>query len=177
MDNWLSYFLIANENEGFGLNSDILETNVINIVLLIALLVYVLGNFLGENLGLRQEQIINNVQEAEKRLNEANDRLSEAKIQWAQARILIEDIKQQTQETRKNLLDTEFEQADQELSQRFNTALQILRYREQQVFNDVMKQVAQLALNQVIVKLQKQLGKSEQTLIIDTKINRLGGKL
>ena len=53
----------------------------------------------------------------------------------------------------------------------------ILRYREQQVFNDVMKQVSELALEEVTSKLQTQLGKSEQSLIIDSKINRLGGQI
>ena len=40
-----------------------------------------------------------------------------------------------------------------------------------------MKQVSELALNQVISKLQTQLEKTDQSLIIDSKINRLGGQL
>ena len=115
MENWGSFFSLASEAEGFGLNSDILETNLINIIILIVLLVYVLGNFLKENLASRQEQIINSIEEGEKRLNEANDRLTEAKSQWAQAQIIVEEIKNQTKRTKANLVESEFNQANQDL--------------------------------------------------------------
>ena len=177
MENWLSSFILSSEAEGIGINTDILETNLINIIILLVLLVYVLGNFLKENLSTRQEQIISSIQDGEKRLNEANERLAEAKSQWAQAQIIIEEIKNQTKRSKASLLETEFNQANQDLSQRFNNILMVLRYREQQVFNDVMKQVSELALSQVTSKLQTQLGKTDQSLIIDSKINRLGGRL
>lgn len=177
MENWVNFFLLSSETEGFGINTDILETNLINIIILIVLLVYVLGNFLKENLLSRQEQIITNVQDGEKRLNEAKERLAEAKSQWAQAQIIIKEIKIQTKRSKASLLETEFNQANQDLSQRFTNILLVLRYREQQVFNDVMKQVSKLAFQQVIEKLERQLGKTDQSLIIDSKINRLGGRL
>lgn len=177
MENWVNFFLLSSETEGFSINTDILETNLINIIILIVLLVYVLGNFLKENLLSRQEQIITNVQDGEKRLNEAKERLAEAKSQWAQAQIIIKEIKIQTKRSKASLLETEFNQANQDLSQRFTNILLVLRYREQQVFNDVMKQVSKLAFQQVIEKLERQLGKTDQSLIIDSKINRLGGRL
>jgi F-type H+-transporting ATPase subunit b len=177
MKNWISSFILSSETEGFGINSDILETNLVNIIILIVLLVYVLGNFLKENLSSRQEQIISSIQDGEKRLSEANERLAEAKSQWAQAQIIIEEIKTQTKRSKTSLLETEFNQANQDLSQRFNNILMVLKYREQQVFNDVMKQVSKLAFQQVIEKLETQLGKTDQSLIIDSKINRLGGRL
>lgn len=177
MKNWVSFFLLSSHTEEFGINTDILETNLINIIILIVLLVYVLGNFLKENLSARQEQIISNIQDGEKRLNEAKERLAEAKSQWAQAQIIIKEIKIQTKRSKASLLETEFSQANQDLSQRFTNILMVLRYREQQVFNDVMKQVSKLAFQQVIEKLERQLGKTDQSLIIDNKINRLGGRL
>jgi F-type H+-transporting ATPase subunit b len=177
MTQWISFYLLASEKEGFRLNSDLLETNLINILLLIALLVYVLGNFLKENLALRQEQILTSIQECEKRLKEANERLAEAKAQWIQAQILFEKIKNQTKESKASLVQAEFHQANADLSQRFLNILMMLRYREQQVFSDVTKQVSELALTQVKSKIQNQLGKTDQVLLIDTKINRLGGQL
>ena len=143
-----------------GINTDIFETNLINIIILVVLLVYVLGNFLKENLSTRQEQIISSIQDGEKRLNEANERLAEAKSQWAQAQIIIEEIKNQTKRTKASLLETEFNQANQDLSQRFNNILMVLRYREQQVFNDVMKQVSELALKSSNIKIRKTVRKN-----------------
>lgn len=177
MENGINSFFLSSEVEGIRINTNILETNLINILILLVLLVYVLGNFLKDNLSTRQEQIINSIQDGEKRLSEANERLAEARSQWAQAQIIIEEIKNQTQRSKTTLLENEFQQANQDLSQRFKNILMILRYREQQVFNDIMKQVSELAFNQVMTKLQTELGQKEQSLIIDSKINRLGGRL
>lgn len=177
MENWTRYLMLASETEGFKLNTDILETNVINIILLIGILIFTAGKFLQELLITRQEKILNNIQDSEKRLLEAQQRVAEAKSQWAQAKIIIEEIKKETKQTKQTLLESEIAQANTDLSQRFNNILMVLKYREKQVFNDIMKQVSKLALNQVVTKLQKHLGNTELSLINDSKINELGGQL
>jgi F-type H+-transporting ATPase subunit b len=177
MTNLISSYLLAHETKGFAINPDLLETNLINIIILIVLLVYVLGNFLKENLSSRQDQIINNIQECEKRLNEANERLAEAKSQWIQAQIIFDKIKSQTKQSKLSLIELEFNQANVDLSQRFSTILMVLRYREQQVVNEIKKQVSELAFHQVFSKIENQLGKTDQALLIDSKINQLEGSL
>lgn len=177
MKTWISSFILSNKTESISLNTNILETNVINIVILLVLLLYFLGSFLKENLSSRQEQIISNIQNGEKRLNEAKDRLTEAKLQWAQAQIIIEEIKNQTQRSKVIILESEFNQTNLSISQRFNNLLMILYYREQQVRSVIMKQVSELALRQVTAKLQTPLIEKDQYIIINNKINRLGGSL
>jgi F-type H+-transporting ATPase subunit b len=177
MKNWITSFVLSNETESIGLNTNIFETNLINIVILLVILVYFLGSFLKENLSSRQEQIISSIQNGEKRLNEAKERLAEAKSQWAQAQIILEEIKNQTKRSKVSLLEAEFNQTNQALSQRFNNLLMILYYREQQVLSSIMKQVSELALKQVTSKLQTPLMEKDQYIIINNKINRLGGHL
>lgn len=177
MKTWISSFILSNKTESISLNTNILETNLINIVILLVLLLYFLGSFLKENLSSRQEQIISNIQNGEKRLNEAKDRLAEAKLQWTQAQIIIEEIKNQTHRSKAILLESEFKQTNQSISQRFNNLLMILYYREQQVRSVIMKQVSELALRQVTAKLQTPLMEKDQYIIINNKINRLGGSL
>jgi len=96
---------------GFGINTDILETNLINqIILLVGL--FILGkDFLTESLGQRQTEIINGVEDSEKRLNEATTRLAEAEKQLSQARVIIDEIKKETNLTKAKLLDSDYEQA------------------------------------------------------------------
>lgn len=175
MKNWVTSFILSHETESININTNIFETNLINIVILLVVLVYFLGSFLKENLSSRQEQIISSIQNGEKRLNEAKERLAEAKSQWAQAQIIIEEIKNQTKRSKANLLQSEFDQTNEALSQRFNNLLMILYYREQQVLSSIMKQVSELALKQVTVKLQTPLMEKDQYIIINNKINRLGG--
>lgn len=174
---WISSFILSNKTENISLNINILETNLINIVILLILLIYFLGNFLKENLSVRQEQIINSIQNGEKRLNESKERLVEAKSQWAQAQIIIEEIKNQTNRSKITILESEFRQTNQNISQRFNNLLMILYYREQQILSSIMKQVSELALKQVTTKLQMPLMEKDQYIIINNKINRLGGFL
>ena len=77
---------------GFGINTDILETNIVNQIILGGGL-FVLGrDFLSESLGQRQAEIMSGVQDSEKRLNEATSRLEEAKKQLSQAQIELQII-------------------------------------------------------------------------------------
>ena len=85
---------------GFGINTDILETNIVNQIILGGGL-FVLGrDFLSESLGQRQAEIMSGVQDSEKRLNEATSRLEEAKKQLSQAQVIIEEIKKETSATK-----------------------------------------------------------------------------
>ena len=68
------------EVQTLGLNTDFLEANVINIILLLLGLIYILKNFLGSTLIIRQQKVLTAIQESEQRLNEANIRLEEAEI-------------------------------------------------------------------------------------------------
>ncbi|CAM9090766.1 unnamed protein product [Discosporangium mesarthrocarpum] len=174
MENYISFLTLSTEDIGFTINTDIFETNIVNIILLLIILFIVLKSFLEENLGARKKQIIDSVEDAEKKLVNANERFLEAKKQWSQIKIFITDIQEQTKEIKKNIGNAELKKAHQDLSQKFDTALLIVRYRQQQMFNDVIVDVSEKSLKEVIQKLEKQLGTIEQEVIIDNKIKQLG---
>jgi len=79
MENFDQIFTLLAEHEGIGLNLDILETGLLNILALLAILVYAGRDFLGSALEERKTTIVKGVQDAEDRLNEAQNRLIEAK--------------------------------------------------------------------------------------------------
>jgi F-type H+-transporting ATPase subunit b len=177
MKNWISSFILVHQEKGISLNTNILETNLINIVILLVLLFYFLKGLLKDNLSSRQDNIVTTIQNSENRINEANERLADAKLQWSQAQITIEELKNQTFQKKFVLFDAEFEIKNQVLSQHFNNLLMTLYYREQQVFNNIKKQVSELALKKVIAKLQAPFMEEDQSIIIINKIHRLGGGL
>jgi F-type H+-transporting ATPase subunit b len=78
MQNFNQIFILLAKSEGIGLNFDILETGLINIIALVAILIYTGKDFLGSSLQERKNTIIKSIQDAEDRLSEANKRLSEA---------------------------------------------------------------------------------------------------
>ena len=168
MNSYIHYFASV------SLNTDLFETNIINIILLLGILFVVIKKFLTENLTARKEKIVQGIENAETRLADSNKRYNEAKKQWSQMDIIIKEITQQMETTKQNVLKLKWDQGKDDLSKKFTTAIVVLRNRENKIFNDVTKEVSKKALNQVILKLKKQLGKVEQSAIVNMKITQLG---
>jgi F-type H+-transporting ATPase subunit b len=177
MENFDQIFTLLAAKGQIGLNTDFLETGVLNILVLVGIIVYVGRDFLGSSLEQRQQEIIQSVQDAEERLTEANTRLSEAQKQLTQAQVIISEIRTETMNTKKVLLDSDSTQANQELATRFGRALATLRSREQQVFSEIKQQIISLALKNVLSKVQTNLGPAKQATLIDKSIAKLGGQL
>ena len=151
-----TYMLLA--NEGFSINTNILETNLINQLVLGAGL-FILGrDFLSQSLGERQTKILNSVQDSESRLSEATNRLDEAKKQLAQANLIIDQIKQDTENTKITVLANDFEQSKSELLRRFKVASATLTNRERLILSEIKQQVSKSALDQVVATLEKDNG-------------------
>jgi F-type H+-transporting ATPase subunit b len=93
MENFDQIFTLLAEDEGIGLNLDILETGLLNILALLAILIYTGRDFLGSLLEERKTTIVKSVQDAEDRLNEAQKRLSEAKKQLIKQILLLVKLK------------------------------------------------------------------------------------
>ena len=135
MENFDQIFTLLAEHEGIGLNLDILETGLLNIITLVAILIYAGRDFLGSLLEERKTTIVKGVQDAEDRLNEAQKRLSEAEKQLNQANFVISEIKNETIATKKLLLESDAYAAKKDLKIRFERALVTFRSKERQIFN------------------------------------------
>jgi len=177
MENFDQIFTLLAEREGIGFNFDILETGVINIILLVTILVVVGKDFLGSQLEERQEIIIRGVQDAEEKFNEASARLEEAQKQLMQSQVIISEIKKETLATKKLLLKSDALRASQDLGVRFGRALATLSYREQQVFSEIKEQLITLALKNVLGSIKNDLDSKKQSELISTSITKLGGQL
>ena len=102
MENFDQIFTLLAEQEGISLNTDILETGLINILALLGILIYTGRDFLGSLLEERRTTIVKGVQDAEDRLSEAKKRLVEAQKQLNQANIVISEVKNETFNAAKN---------------------------------------------------------------------------
>jgi len=178
MENFDQIFTLLAEHEGIGLNTDILETGLINIVALVGILIYSGRDFLGSFLEQRKTSIVQGVQDAEGRLEEANRRLSEAQKQLSQAHIVISEIKNETIAAKKVLLESDAYEAKKDLSTRFDRALATFRSKERQVFLDVKQQIILLVLKRTVARAQQTFGSKERaTTLINETINKLEGDL
>ena len=178
MVNFDLIFTLVAEREGIGLNLDILETGLINILALVAILVYTGRDFLGSLLEERKTDIVQGVQDAEDRLNEAKRRLSEAQKQLSQANVVITEIKNETIAAKTVLLESDASQSKKDLTTSFSRALATFRAKERQIFLAVKEQIILLVLKRTVMRAQETFGKKDRaTVLINETINKLEGDL
>jgi F-type H+-transporting ATPase subunit b len=178
MENFDQIFTLLAKHEGIGLNTDILETGLLNILALLGILIFTGRDFLGSLLEERKTTIIKGVQDAEDRLNEAQKRLDEAKKQLDQANIVISQIKNETITTKKMLLESDAFAAKKDLKIRFERALATFRSKEREIFLEIKQQIISLVLKKTVIRAQEAFKPKDRatTLITDT-INKLEGDL
>jgi len=178
MENFDQIFTLLAEHEGIGLNTDILETGLINILALLTILFSTGRDFLGSLLEERKTTIVKGVQDAEDRLNEAKKRLSEAEKQLNQANIVISEIKNETITIKKVLLESEAFQAKKDLKIRFERALATFRSKERQIFLEIKQQIVSLVLKRTVIRAKETFEPKERaTALINETIDKLKGDL
>ena len=177
MENFDQIFTLL-ANEGIGLNTDILETGLINILALLGILIYTGRDFLGSLLEERRTTIVNGVQDAEDRLSEEKKRLAEAQKQLNQATIVISEIKNETVTTKKVLLESDAFQAKKDLTVRFERALASFRSKERQIFVEIKQQIISLVLQRTVTRVQETFKSQERSsALINETIDKLKGDL
>ena len=178
MENFNQIFTLLAENEGISLNTDILETGVINIAALVGILIYTGKDFLGSLLEERKTIIVKSVQDAEDRLTEAQTRLIGSEKQLNQAYVVINEIKNETLATKKLLLQSDAFEAKKDLKIRFERALASFRSKERQIFLEIKQQIIVLVLKKTVMRSQLMFTpkKVAANLISDT-IGNLQGDL
>jgi F-type H+-transporting ATPase subunit b len=178
MENFDQIFTLLANHEGIGLNLDILETGLLNIIALLGILFFAGRDFLGSLLEERKTTIVKSVQDAEDRLNEAQKRLNEAQKQLNQANLVISEIRNETLATKKVLLESDAFEAKKDLKIRFERALATFRSKERQIFLEIKQQIISLVLKRTVIRAQETFGPKERaTALINDTINKLEGDL
>lgn len=171
-----SYFLATEAaEEGFGLNLDILETNLINLAIIIAVLFYFGRKFLGDNLSKRRSQIEEEIANAEQRAQKATAELKEAERKLAEAQKEIENIRNSAQESAKKAKERILAENTQEVERIKQAAVQDLDAEQERAISEIKQYIARLALEKVESELRNRLDQSAQTKLIDRSLAQLGG--
>ena len=174
-DQILKFFV---ENEGIGLNTNILETGVINIAALIVIVFFASQQLLTPVINGRFEATVNSVKDAEDRLEEAKLRLSEARKQLSQADIVLNEIKTEKTQAKKVLIEAEVYQVRKELDIRFSRALANLRSQERQAFLEIKDSIILLVLNRTVAQARETFASEQRArAFLDDTINKLEGDL
>nr|YP_010850818.1 ATP synthase CF0 subunit I [Lophurella mutabilis]WGH13586.1 ATP synthase CF0 subunit I [Lophurella mutabilis] len=162
---------------GISFNSNFLEANVLNILLLLSGLIYVLKKFLGSILIDRQSKVLFAINESEERLKQANIRLNEAEKQLAQTQIIINQIINEAEITAKKVRESILEQGKIDIDKLTKSSKASVKFAENQVKLQIQQQITALAIQKVSVKLKNQMNSIMQEKIIDQGIMQLEGKI
>lgn len=141
--------------EGIGLNSNILETGLINNLILIIFL-YIFGfDILNPVLSSRLANIEDSLIKAKINVEKANKRLEETEKQLAQANIIIYEIKEGTLVTKKNLIEASSYNAKTELKIYVDKALETFRSNEREIFNEVKNLLISLIFKKLLENIKQ----------------------
>nr|AOC61398.1 CF0 subunit I of ATP synthase [Rhexinema sarcinoideum] len=154
---------------GFGLNTNILETNVINLAVVIAVVISFVGDAVRELLKNRKEIILNNLREADNRALMAQENLNQAKEQFAAAQKKAAEIREQglvAAEQEKNLC---LKQAEENAAQLKQVQENTIRFQQQKAIQQISQQIVSLAFQQVRQKIKS----GSSALFFHPKVNNL----
>lgn len=165
----------ASETGGFGLNLNILEANVINLLIAIALLVYFGRGFLGKILSERRTGIETAIREAEERKQKAASSLAEQQQKLAQAQAEIAKIHASASEAATKAQAEIMAKAEQDILRMRENASQELNTEQERVMNELRQRVVALALQKVEADLPARLGDDTQRNLVNRSIAMLGG--
>ena len=160
---------------GFGLNFDILETNLINLSIIIGVVFFFGRKFLGNTLSERRSKIEEEIRDAEKRQKEAAAALADAQQKLAKAQSEAEKIRASAEENAQAAKTAILEASRQEIERMRDTAVRDLNTERDRAIAELRQRVAALAMQRVESQLRDHLDDSAQQQLIDRSIALLGG--
>ena len=163
-------------SEGFGLNLNIFETNIINLAVVVFGLYKFLPGFLGKILERRRTTILSDLKEAEQRLAQAQDSLSKAKEELASAKKKADKIKNDCK-VRADAIRLESEKRTvEEMARIKQGAASDLNAEAARVTSQLRKEAAELAIKKALEMLPKKLDSNTQDNFLKQSIKNIGDK-
>ena len=138
--------MIATLRQGFGLKTDLFETNILNLRVVLGIVVTFVGDALSTLLDQRQQIILLTLQEVDQKAKEVQQRLEDAKEAVRTARSRAQEIRNQAIQT--------VEQENVRIQQMLKDDLyriqeigkQRIKLERQRIIQSVAQQVAEMTL-------------------------------
>ena len=174
MMNFYQIFTLLAENGSFGLNTDILETGVLNIIALVVMLVlFAKENFL-PGLEQRKDSIVSNVESAERTLKTARENLIETKNLLNQVHLVIDEVKHEVTTAKEAFLLNNVAEAKEDLKTRFGRASSVLNLKERQTILEIKQQIISLVLKRMVIRTKQAFeAKNSAVTFLNDSINKL----
>ena len=160
---------------GFGLNFDILESNLINLSILLGVLFICGRKIVGNILSERRAKIAEQIESVEKKLKEASKSLEEQQQKLKQSEATAAQIRQDAEAKTKKAKQEIISQGKKEVERVKAMGLQDLNSEQDRAIAELRQRAAALAIERVEAQLKDILDDSAQHQLIDRSIAQLGG--
>jgi len=161
------------EPKGFGLNPDILQTNLINIVIILAILIYFGRGIVGKILSQRLSTIETAIKDAESRKSKAVEQLTIQQQKLAQTKTecdrLLAKATQDAQAARAAILAT----VADDLARLKTAAQREINSEQERAISQVRNQVVTKSLAQVSDYFNRGLSEHAQTQLVERSLELL----
>lgn len=164
--------LFASEG-GFGLNLNLFETNLINLVIVIGVLYWFLKGFLGGILERRRQAILKDLEDSEGRLRKATAELARAQEDLAAAQQKAEKIRVDGKARAEAIRKDGELRTIQAMAALKQDALADLNAEGARLTEELRRQAALAAIDKVMAELPGRLDAAGQSRLIDSSISNL----
>ncbi|ERN41829.1 F0F1-type ATP synthase, subunit b [Rubidibacter lacunae KORDI 51-2] len=160
--------------EGGDLLETLLEANVINLVIIIAVLVYFGRGVLGKMLADRKDGIKTEISTAETQAREAAAMLAEAQQKLAQAQQEIERLRLAAEEAATKTKERILAESEREVERVKSAAVQDLDAERARAVSEIRQAIASQAIERVEARLREGLDSSAQRDLLERSLAQLG---
>lgn len=172
--NLFSFFLNS-ERSFIEFNTNILETNIINIFLLFGLLFYANKVSLSGTLEERQKEIIQTIENAQKDVLNASNYYSLAEKGFTQSLFWLQSWKVLYEKEKTELVNSKYESVKIGLTESFTTTEKLISNFETKSFVALKRYIILVTVSKLLRKFSF-LTDMEKAQILHTTVSKLGGK-
>ena len=159
--------------EGFGLNFDLFETNILNWAVVVFGLYKFLPGFLGKMLKKRREGILLELKDAEDRLVKATIALEKARSDLSSAEEKASQIKADSLKRSESIKMESEKKAIEEMARIKQSAISDESSQASRAISQLRKEAVELAIKKALDSLPNRLDKTMQENLVTQSINNI----
>ena len=158
--------------EGFGINTNIFETNIINLSAVVAVVISFVGKNLTALLEDRKKTILGNLQEASQRAAEAQEKLNQAKAQLESAKKKAQQIREEGVLRATQEVNNCVSQHEERLSKLEEFKQETVQFYQQKAFKQAYIYVISRIMSRVKERLNKGLDSTYHVVVNNFYVSR-----
>jgi len=157
---------------GFGINTNIFETNIINLAAVIGVVISFVGSNLTAILDERKKTIVNNLEEANQRALEAAEKLTIAKTQLEAAKKKAKEIREEGVSRASQEINTVVVQHDLRVGKLQEFKEETLSFYQQKAFKEAYLYVISRIMTRVRERLNNGLDSTYHIVVNNFYVSR-----